>query len=69
VVLGDESSHVARLVWAAVVPIGVLYWYTGAVGADGSGLVGEWVARWTHADAVMCWCLTRCGDAFERLGH
>lgn len=65
VALGDECSHVARLAWAAAVPIGVLYLYMGAVGADGSGLFDEWVARWTHADAVMCWCLTWCVDAFE----
>lgn len=63
--LGDECTHVARLAWAAAVPIGVLYLYMGAVGADGSGLVDEWVARWTHAGAVMCWCLMWCGDAFE----
>lgn len=65
VALGDECSHVARLAWAAAVPIGVLYLYMGAVGADGSGLFDEWVARWTRADAVMCWCLTWCVDAFE----
>ena len=63
--LGDECSHVARLAWAAAVPIGELYLYMGAVGADGSGLFDEWVARWTRADAVMCWCLTWCVDAFE----
>lgn len=48
-------------------PIGALYLYMGAVGADGSGLFGAWVARWTHAGAVTCWCLTWCVDAFEGL--
>lgn len=34
------------------------------VGADGSGLCDEWVARWTHADAVMCFrCRSWCVDA------
>lgn len=65
VALRDECSHVARLAWVAVVLIRVLYLYMGAAGADGSGLFDEWVARWTHADAVMCWCLTWCVDAFE----
>lgn len=57
----EECSHVAMLVWVAVVPTGALCMHMGACGADGSGCSASGRPDGqTNAGAVMCWCPARC---------